>query len=222
MNDVEIKICGLTSPAQALECVAAGADAIGVVFHPPSPRHLTPRQAREIVKALPSGFPVVGVFGANDPDEVLATAEAAGIARLQLHQALPGPLIDAIFKERHLVFRFSRTGESLRTAAMSLPTDQGLLVECGRGPLPGGNGLTWDWGAAAVLRGLRPYAIAGGLNPANVAGAIEASGASAVDASSGLEATPGVKDSNLVRAFIRAARNAKGRHETGKVFDFPA
>ena len=92
-----------------------------------------------------------------------------------------------------------------------------MLVECGRGVLPGGNGTVWQWADAAALSGVRPFAIAGGLSPDNVAAALAVSGASAVDVSSGVECAPGVKDLARVRSFIAAAREARA-DAAGPVF----
>ena len=94
----------------------------------------------------------------------------------------------------------------------------GILVECGKGILPGGNGASWDWGGARPLTALRPFALAGGLSAATVAQAIAASGAGAVDVSSAVEQAPGVKDLGLVRAFIDAAHRAASDMDGVRVF----
>ena len=93
---LEIKLCGQTRPGEAAACVEAGADALGVVFHAASPRHLTPAQAREIVLAAPAGFPVVGVFVDQSADSVARTAEAAGLTAVQLHGDEPLETVQAL------------------------------------------------------------------------------------------------------------------------------
>lgn len=219
---VEIKICGLVSPAQAAACAGAGADAIGVVFHPPSPRHVTPAAAREIVAALPPRFPVVGVFAHAAAAAVLETARAAGIGVVQLHTpATPADHAALTAAGLHVVQTLSLAGAALRAAAAALPPALGVLVECGRGVLPGGNAASWDWSGAAVLRGLRPFAVAGGLDPRNVAAALALSGADAVDVSSGVEQAPGVKDPARVRDFVAAVRAAARRGAARPVFCRP-
>ncbi len=105
----------------------------------------------------------------------------------------------------HVIQAIKRTGKALVSAARALPLPAGVLVECGRGALPGGNGLAWKWSAAAPLAAFRPFAIAGGLNPQNLAAAARDSHASGFDASSGVEEAPGIKDEAAVRAFLHAA-----------------
>ena len=218
---VEIKICGLTTPAAAIACVAVGADAIGMVFHPTSPRNLAPAQAQEIAAALPDGVAKVGVFVHQTTDEILRIAAQVGLNTLQLHGPAAGQAYD-VFRRHglHVVQKLCGSGASLLAQARALPPEVGVLVECGRGALPGGNGTPWNWGEAIVLRELRPYAVAGGLDPANVAQALLASGASGVDVSSGIEAAPGVKDLHKVTAFV-AAVHGSGAVSHGKVFHPP-
>ncbi|MDD5706302.1 MAG: phosphoribosylanthranilate isomerase [Kiritimatiellae bacterium] len=215
---VEIKICGLTTPAQATACAAAGADAIGIVFYRRSPRCVTPTAARAIVAALPAGFPVAGVFAHAPLAEIVATAAAAGIRIVQLHTMPENPLdYESLARSGlRVVQTLSCPCDELRATAAALPPRLAVLVECGRGPLPGGNGARWDWSGAAVLRGARPFAIAGGLDPANVAEALRASGADAVDASSSVECAPGIKDLARVRDFIAAVRAGAVRTDGGR------
>lgn len=209
IGPIEIKICGLTSPETAAACAAAGADAIGMVFHPPSPRHLTLEQACDVAAAVPAGVAKVGVFATQDQESVLRIASQAGLDVVQLHGACAG--VDAAaFTARGLrVVRVLRaTGAELAAQAQRVPRDEGILVECGQGVLPGGNGIAWRWSDAAALRAIRPFAVAGGLTPDNVDVALAQSGASAVDVSSGVECAPGIKDPERVRAFVAAARAA--------------
>jgi len=204
---IAIKICGLMEPDQAAACAEAGADAIGVVFYPPSPRHVGVAGARAIVAALPPRYPVVGVFADAPAETIVATAAAAGLRVVQLHTPPAAGAYERLARAGlHVIQTLSSRGEALRAAAAALPAAARLLVERGRGRLPGGNGAPWEWGGAAVLRGLRPFAIAGGLDPANVAAALAASGADAADASSGVESAPGVKDLARVREFVAAVR----------------
>jgi phosphoribosylanthranilate isomerase len=199
---IEIKICGLTDPTEARACAEAGADAIGLVFHPPSPRNLTVERARAISDSLPPRIARVGVFADADADTILRIAAAAGLTALQLHgsgslAALPR-LLDAPY--RVIVVLRSTTG--LIQAARALPDTVGLLVECGRGVLPGGNGAVWEWAAAAPLAAVRPFALAGGISPDTVVGAVRDARAAAVDISSGVESSPGHKDLVRVRLLI--------------------
>ena len=207
---IEIKICGITTPAAAAACSTAGADAIGMVFHPASPRNLAPGQARMIAAAIPAGVAKVGVFVDQTPDEVLRIAAQIGLDTVQWYGTPSGKTYELFARHRlHVVQVLRSTGNELLARARALPPNVGLLVECGRGPRMGGTGVTWNWADAAMLREIRPFAVAGGLDAANVAQAIAASGASAVDVSTGVEASPGVKDLAKVAAFIAAARSTR-------------
>ena len=218
---IEVKICGLTDPAMAAACVDAGADAIGMVFYPPSPRHLTVEQARAVVAAVSDGVAKVGVFAEQDAEGVLRIAAETGLDVVQLHGACAGVDV-AVFTARGLraVRVLRATGDDLVDMAQRTPPECGILVECGPGVLPGGNGRTWRWSDAALLRDVRPFAIAGGLTPDNVTAALADSGATAVDVSSGVERSRGVKDLDRVRAFIAAAR-AFPATRSGSVFQPP-
>lgn len=216
---IAIKICGLTRPEQAAACAAAGADAIGLVFHPASPRCVDAARARAIVAALPAATAAVGVFVDVEPAVICRVAEAAGLHTVQLHGSeRPEWMRTLLDAGLHVVCALRATGPELVQQAAALPAGVDVLVECGVGVLPGGNGAVWDWSLAAVLRGVRPFALAGGLTPASVAAAVAASGATAVDVSSGVECRPGDKDLELVGAFIAAVRAVGSRPVAGTVF----
>ncbi len=217
---IAIKICGLTRPEQAAACAKAGADAIGLVFHPASPRCLDVTRARAIVTALPAATAAVGVFVDLEPAAICRLAEAVGLRTVQLHGSERPETIHALQTAGlHVVCALRATGRELVRQAAALPTGVDVLVECGAGVLPGGNGAAWDWSLATALSGLRPFALAGGLTPATVAAAVAASGATAVDVSSGVERGPGDKDPFLVCAFIAAVRAVGPRPVAGTIFD---
>jgi phosphoribosylanthranilate isomerase len=204
-----IKICGLTRADQAAACAEAGADAIGLVFHPASPRFLDAATAASVAAAVPAGVAIVGVFVDLPPAAILRLAREVGLTTVQLHGREPDAWVaDLLDAGLHVVRVLAASGDELVRRAAALPAAAGVLVECGRGTLPGGNGVAWDWSGAAALRGRRDFAVAGGLTPENVAAALARSGAAAVDVSSGVESFPGCKDLALVRAFIAAARGA--------------
>ncbi len=203
----QIKVCGLTVPEEAAACAALGADAVGLVFFPPSPRHVTLAQAARITALLPERVRAAGVF--VDPDRgFLAEAIRAGRLRVvQLHGQEP-PELAAWIQDRYAVTVLKAlfmTKKPALTAAVDYPVPA-FLVECGQGPLPGGNALQWDWGAAADFARRHPTVLAGGLDADNVAQAIAAAMPQAVDASSGLEAAPGRKDLKKVERFVAAVR----------------
>ena len=215
---IEIKICGLTTPAAANACAAMGADAIGMVFHPASPRNLQPEQAQTIATHIPAGVARVGIFVDQTTDAILRLAALIRLDTVQLYGAPAGYDYEAFAREGlHVVQVLRGASHELPALASALPPSVGILVECGRGTLPGGNGVAWNWGEAAVLREIRPFALAGGLDADHVAQALITSGASAVDVSSGVEAAPGIKDLGKVTAFIAAVR-ASGARSQGHVF----
>lgn len=216
---IEIKFCGQTRPADAALGAAAGADAIGLVFHPASPRHVTPEQAREIIRALPPDFPAVAVFVDLPPDTAARTADKAGLRILQLHGAESRETIEILMARGFRVVKVLKcTGAALTGAALALPDGCGILVECGKGPLPGGNAAAWDWATAGPLSALRPFALAGGLRPDNVADAIRAAHPSAVDLSSGIEEAPGRKNLEKMRELVNNVRQQSITWPTAPVF----
>jgi len=203
----QIKICGLTVPEEAAACAVMGADAIGLVFYPPSPRHLQLAQAAAITANLPATVRAVGVF--VDPTRE-ALSEAILQCRLQgvqLHGAESQALIDQVQKDFGVFVikgLFAAKAPRLKDAVNY--SAAAFLLECGRGPLPGGNALAWDWAAAASLCRQYPTVLAGGLRVDNVTAAVAAALPDAVDASSGLESAPGRKDLRQVEAFIARVR----------------
>ncbi len=208
-----IKICGITRRTDALFCVEAGAGALGAVFYEKSPRHVSAAQARRLFDGLPAELARVGVFVNASVETMLATAREAGLDTVQMHGEETVEKMESVLRAGfHVVQAIKRTGPELLAIARALPTQVGVLVECGRGALPGGNGLAWNWSAAAPLAAFCPFAIAGGLNPENLATVAHQSRASGFDASSGVESSPGVKDEAAVRAFLRAAAEIPGPH----------
>ena len=202
-----VKICGINSP-EALEAAAdAGADYVGFVFFPPSPRALTPTEAAVLSAHRPGGPARVGLFVDPTDDDVAEALAALPLDVLQVHGT---PERAAELRTRFGAPVWVATGVG---GADDLPTRDGgvdaLLLDAKAPPgaaLPGGNAQTFDW---SVLRGWTapaPWLLAGGLTPDNVAEAVRISGASAVDVSSGVERSRGVKDIGLIQAFVRNAR----------------
>ncbi len=201
-----LKICGITRREDALFCAEAGAGALGVVFYPKSPRNVTGFQAQAIFKGLPRELARVGIFVNETVETMLKTARQAGLDTVQMHGEETVDKIEAILREGfHVVQAIKRTGPPLLAAARALPPQVGILVECGRGALPGGTGTVWNWSQAAPLAQVRRFAIAGGLNPQNLAQVARESRAAGFDISSGVELAPGVKDPAAVRALMQSA-----------------
>jgi phosphoribosylanthranilate isomerase len=213
----QIKICGLTDPAQARACADLGADAIGLVFFPKSPRNVTVHQAKEITAALPDRVAAVGVFVDPELDTVGHIIETCGLNTAQLHGNEPPALITGLRNHstaRIIKALFTEKPPRLKDADR-YPVD-GYLVECGKGRLPGGNATTWNWAVAQEFAHRYPMVLAGGLTPDNVVQAIAACRPAAVDASSGLERAPGQKDLKKVMQFISQVRQTASLYRSRK------
>ncbi|MBT8340039.1 MAG: phosphoribosylanthranilate isomerase [Desulfatitalea sp.] len=205
----QIKICGLTLPEEAAATAQLGADAIGMVFYPPSPRHLSIVQAEQVAAALPDRVTRVGVFVNPEMDLLAEAIERCGLGIVQLHGNESPEWVAQIsqrFDIQVIKTLFATRPPCLADAGAYAVS--AFLVEAGKGLLPGGNAETWDWGGAAGF--IRHYAtaLAGGLAPDNVLAAIAAALPDAVDASSGLESAPGRKDLKKVERFITAVRQS--------------
>jgi phosphoribosylanthranilate isomerase len=207
-----VKICGITSPEDGVAAVEAGADAIGLVFWPESPRAVTPEGARAIGEALPPFVVRVGVFVDATRDEMTRVADAAGLDMLQLHGDEP-PEAFAGLPRRALKAVRVGDGFAPEDALCYAGKAAGVLVDTrlpGGTPLPGGTGVPFDW---TLVKGLaeqvRFLVLAGGLAPSNVAAAIRAVRPHGVDVSSGVESAPGRKDPKRVKAFLDAVRTTE-------------
>ncbi len=215
----QIKVCGLTLADEAVECARLGADAIGMVFYPPSPRNVSAKAAREIGANLPRGVRKVGVFVDEPFVQIMNIAQLCGLDFVQLHGCESPEMVDALQSNGIAVIKtlFAKKRPFLSEAGDYRAS--AFLVEGGAGEsLPGGTGLGWEWSKADNAAALRPCILAGGLNPENVGEAISQFGPDAVDVSSGVESAPGRKDRDKVRAFIEAVRNTKLRSAPGRVF----
>ncbi len=214
----QVKICGLTEVQQAVDVAACGVQAVGCVFFPKSPRHLSHAKAREICRALPSSVRRVGVFVDETADEIMATADACGLDAVQLHGNEPPETVDVLRREGLLVIKalFAARSPSLFAAENYHPS--AFLVECGAGRLPGGNAEAWNWEQARPLADRCPLILAGGLNPANIVRAIRQGQPDAVDLSSGVESAPGIKDLAKVAALMAAVKTCRSEHTLREIF----
>ena len=204
----QIKVCGLTQVDQAVECAELGADAIGLVFYPKSPRCVTVHQAMTIAGAIGNRAAVIGVFVDVPVEEVLATADRCQLSGVQLHGQETPQMAEQIANAGLRVIKalFLKRAPYFELAA-AYHTD-GVLLECGLGRLPGGNAEDWDWAAARPIGENRPLVLAGGLTPENVVQAIKQGKPDAVDVSTGVEVRPGKKDLKKVNAFISAVMHS--------------
>lgn len=208
----QVKICGLTRPDEAAASVKLGADAIGLVFFPKSPRNVSLKQAKTVVTALPPSSVSVGVFVNATFAFIMQRVEHCGLSMVQLHGQEPPELSVRLQAEGIGVIKaLFVDGAPGFTDAKKYRTDA-FLVECAKGPLPGGNAMTWNWGAARVFGGQYPLVLAGGLSSDNIHDAIRAGLPAAVDVSSGVESSPGRKDLDKVARLLAAVRETAQRY----------
>jgi phosphoribosylanthranilate isomerase len=202
--ETKVKICGITNLADALAAVEAGADALGFVFHPASPRHVSVAAAQAIARQLPGHIIRVGVFVDPQPDLVISAAGECGLGLLQFHGGEASPFCRQFGVMAMKAFRV-RGADSLQQIS-AYDTDAFLLDSCVPGKL-GGTGEIFDWSLALAAKKFgKPIFLAGGLTPDNVAAAVRAVQPFAVDVSSGVEEAPGKKDFRKMRDFIAAVR----------------
>lgn len=201
-----VKICGITNEEDALLAVALGADALGFVFAPGSPRMVTPEEAQSIVKRLPYDEVVtVGVFRDERPERVAEIVNRVGLKAAQLHGREPHAEVVYVRQRVQCVIQAFTAGDPALEMAAQGPADV-VLVDA---PSPG-SGQTFDWvQVQGALEGAR-LLLAGGLTPENVADAIFYVQPWGVDVSTGVESAPGSgrKDPRKLRRFIKAARLA--------------
>jgi phosphoribosylanthranilate isomerase len=202
-----VKICGVTSVADARAAAEAGADLIGLNFYENSPRFLTLAAAAEISRALPSFTQRVGVFVNPSEDLVVRAIAECGLNLLQFHGDEPSDFCTQFGLMSMKALRV-RDETSLSSLA-SYQTDAFLLDAHSRSGL-GGTGEKFNWKLAVEAQKFgKPIFLAGGLTPENVAEAVRQVRPFAVDVSSGVESAPGKKDAAKVRAFIQSVRNAE-------------
>jgi phosphoribosylanthranilate isomerase len=215
-----VKICGMTNLEDALVAVEAGADAVGFVFYEKSPRNISVESAREIVGKLPESVEKVGVFVDHSAKEVMTIADLASLSAVQVYPLASDTersLGDFLPNGSHRTFLAIPggrivTGESF-TFSLSrelLSRASALFLDSGNSQQPGGTGIVFDWEAAAdsvkAISEMIPIVIAGGLTSENVGEAIRVLKPWGVDVASGVEARPGKKDAEKVRAFVKAVR----------------
>jgi phosphoribosylanthranilate isomerase len=202
---VRVKICGITNLEDALYAAEQGADALGFLFHPESPRCMKPSQVREIISHLPPYVVTVGVFGDETEEVLRAAASEAGVDRVQLHGREPAIWTDL---GRPVIKTIRVRGrESLVEMERYAGKVEAFLLDTYREETAGGTGAAFDWTLCEEAKGCGPLILAGGLTPENVGEAVRTVRPYAVDVSSGVEASLGRKDPGKVERFIR---NAKG------------
>ncbi|MCE5180873.1 MAG: phosphoribosylanthranilate isomerase [Betaproteobacteria bacterium] len=201
-----VKICGITRNEDALACAHAGADAIGLVFYPPSPRYVSVAQASAIACVLPPFVTTVGLFVNPTAAEVEAVLRDLRLDVLQFHGDEPAEFC-ASFGVPYLKAVRVKAGVDLVQYAFYHREAQGLLLDAYVEGTPGGTGQAFDWGLIPAELPL-PVILSGGLEPGNVVEAIKRVRPWAVDVSSGVEAAKGLKDAARIAAFMEGVRSA--------------
>jgi phosphoribosylanthranilate isomerase len=203
----EIKICGITNLEDALCAASCGADAIGFIFHPPSPRFIADERVKEIIASLPAGIATVGVFVNREAEEVAQTVEDCGLDLIQLHGDESPEYCRRFPPERIIKAVFPRAPEDLR--ALDAYDVRAFLADFRDAGRYGGTGKRADWELAARLGKTRPLILAGGLCIENIGEALSAVEPCAVDINSGIEKAPGIKDHDRMKGIIGMIRNQK-------------
>ena len=201
MRKIRTKICGITTPEDALYAAHAGADALGLVFYPQSPRAIDIIKAQKITAALPPFVSVVALFVNESAQNIRRILAEVPIHLIQFH----GDEDDAFcrqFDRPYIKAIRVQTASDIQNAAHRFPTAQALLFDAYHPSEYGGTGHCFDWTLLAEYSG-KPWVLAGGLTPENVGEAVRITGAESVDVSGGVEASKGKKDAAKVAAFIR-------------------
>jgi phosphoribosylanthranilate isomerase len=208
MSRTRIKICGVTSIDDAQLAVDLGADAVGFVFWPASPRYLAPDRAGLIVATLPPFVTAVGVFVNQRPEQIRAVVDDVGLGAVQLHGDEPAAEWTTGSCQTIKAVGVDQAFDA--SALEAWPTTVMPLLDVADPKRRGGTGQAIDWTRAASASRHRRIVLAGGLRPDTVEQAIEIVAPFAVDVSSGVEREPGVKDAYRLRAFVAAVARADG------------
>ncbi len=206
----KVKICGICNLEDAQVAAEAGADLLGFVFYPPSPRYVTPEQVRQIVKRSRAfNLYYVGVFVDQPPDVVDQTLNFCGLDYAQLHGAEPPEAVDRLIGRGYGVIKAFRVRDERSLPEIASYRATAYLLDTYVPGQPGGTGHRFDWSLVEPVKEHGPVILAGGLTPDNVTQALHTAQPWGVDVSSGVEATPRRKDPELVRCFIAAAKRGE-------------
>lgn len=203
MKKIFIKICGLTNPHEAEECIKLGAHAVGVVFFKKSLRNIDPEDAEKLCSFMPEKTVTTGVFVDETYDFIMKTASLCKLKAVQLHGNESPDLARKIAENGIRVIKaLFEKKEPLIEKINLYEHAWAYLVEKGQGKLPGGTAQKWNWNINRKISRGRKIIIAGGVDSGNVSRAIAASDAFGVDVSSAVESSPGIKDPDKVKQFI--------------------
>ncbi|MCU7905054.1 MAG: phosphoribosylanthranilate isomerase [Candidatus Thiodiazotropha sp. (ex Epidulcina cf. delphinae)] len=199
-----IKICGITRVEDAVEAARLGADAIGLVFHPPSPRAVTLREAQAIVKSLPPFVTVAGLFVNEARPRIEEVVKETPLDLLQFHGDESAAACSGYDRSWIKAIRM-REGCDLAAAEKAFADASGLLLDTYQAGMPGGTGLRFDWGLIPERLASR-IILAGGLDAENVEQAVRQVHPYAVDVSGGVELSKGIKDAAKINAFMAGVK----------------
>ena len=200
---VRVKVCGVTSVAQAVACVEAGVDSVGVNLVESSPRRVDEGVAAAIAREVGGRVLVVAVVAGRSVAQMRAVKARTGVGCLQLHGDESADDVVALLPHAYKAVRIA--GPADVAAAEAMPGEY-VMVDAKVPGMLGGSGHTFDWSLVAELGKRRKLVLAGGLTPDNVARAVQMAHPWCVDVASGVESAPREKDMGLVRAFVAAAR----------------
>ena len=199
---LRVKVCGIRRLEDALLAGELGAWAVGFVFWPGSPRFIDPYRAKRISAALPPWLVPVGVFVDQSSDHITHVASLVRLGAVQLHGNEPSEMVERL---PHRVIKSVAVTPSFDPSAVdAVPARAAVLLDAHDPERHGGTGIAVDWSRAAAAARRRPVLLAGGLRPENVRTAVDTVRPFGIDVSSGVEASPGVKDAGRLRALFAA------------------
>ena len=201
---IKVKICGMTQLKDALFAVEQGVDAVGFIFYKKSPRAVTMKTVREIITKLPPLVDTVGVFVNESAERLNKIADYCGLDLVQLH----GEESPAFCRKIHRrVIKAFRVKDLQSIKQLEKFPVSGFLLDTFSDDLHGGTGKTFDWNLALSAKKMGPVILAGGLTPRNILQAVRQVRPYGVDVCSGVEKSPGIKDLEKVRAFLKNIRS---------------
>ena len=200
---IKIKICGIRNLEDAIAAAEAGADALGFVFYPESPRFIDPGNVRHIISKLPVFITYIGVFVDEKEDVIRRILRESGIQLLQFHGS-ESPMLCTRFREKVIKSIRIRDAGSIESMKM-YPLDT-FLLDTYHAEVKGGTGKAFDWGIAEKAKEHGKIILSGGLTPSNVEEAIRRVKPYGVDVSSGVEKSPGKKDHMKIKKFIKEVK----------------
>ncbi len=209
---IDVKICGLRTPETLRAAVDGGARAVGLNFHPPSPRFVTTDIAAALTRLLPTGLRAVGVFVDPTDDDLARITGRVPLDILQLHGG-ETPRRVAEIRSRVSIPVMKAIGIAVARDLAVLPDYEAvadwILFDAkprNAAPVPGGQGVAFDWNLLQAVKPTRPWLLSGGLTAENLAEAVAVTGTTFLDVSSGVEEGRGVKSVEKIAAFLMAAK----------------